>query len=333
MRVLAVAMYGGYGQAPAPAYGAYGATPTQHYGEPPMQGYEFPMKSPFARGQRRTMNLAAIAVCLFIPWLIFTAVYALLTFSLHYQAPQLSYILCAALLFGSLTFGYFAYVAYKKRGEGTQEPAWYVFLFATSLIAWVVAVVCGQQNFAVNMSPYFDVTNLNVYPSVDPSIYHGQQLMDAGRIMFTPSSHLDVSKSMGFRNLDMYCVAPVTVGPATSQNLQSYDFWAVGLNCCSGHAPDFHCGEYNNPRANSGLRLMRDDQRAYFRLAVQQAEAAYNIRAQHPIFLYWMQDPVAEVNAYQDDGYKYFLLGMFSFFAFQLFLVVVATIAFSKMYS
>jgi len=296
-----------------------------------MQGYEFPMKSPFAHGQRRTMNLAAIVVCLFIPWVIFSAVYALLSFSLHYDSPQLSHMLCAALLCGSLAFGYMAFVAYRK---GTQEPFWYVFLFATSLLAWAAGAVCGQQNFAVNTSPYLDVTNLNVYPAVDPSVYHGQQLMDAGRIVFTPSSRLDISKSMGFRNLDMYCVAPVTVGgPGAPQSLQSYDFWAVGLNCCSGHAPDFRCGEYNNPQASSGLRLMRDDQRAYFRLAVQQAEAAYNIRAQHPIFLYWMQDPQAEVDAYQDDAYKYFLLGMFSFFALQLFLVVVATIVFSKMYS
>jgi len=277
----------------------------------------------------------AVAVSLFVPWLLFCGLFAVMSFSIHYQQPSFAYGIVALGLLVPLANGSFAVDAIRRKaaGDPTRQPTWFVFLFITSLLAWILAITFGSVNFSHNMQPFYDVLNLNSYPSVDPSRMRGQQLMDAGRMVFNADAKLDLSRSMGFKNLDLYCVAPVTIGNANSSHLPlaTYDFWAVGINCCSGNQADFHCGEFNNPRAHAGLRLMRDEQRPFFRLAVQQAEAAYNIRAQHPLFLYWMQDPIAEVSAYQDDGFRYYLLGMFSFFALQLFLVACATIAFSKM--
>jgi len=76
---------------------------------------------------------------------------------------------------------------------------------------------------------------------------------------------------------------------------------------------------------------MHDEDRPFYRLAVQEAEAVYGISSPHPLFFYWMQDPLGEQKAYRDDGYKYFLLGVFSHFAFNLFCVLCATIGFSKL--
>merc|ERR1740121_3126179 len=103
--------------------------------------------------------------------------------------------------------------------------------------------------------------NLNTYSDVDPSQMKGQQLMDAGRIVFTQNSKLDIRRSMSFKNLDSYCVAPITIGNenTTYAALASYDFWAVGINCCSDNTADFHCGEFDNSKAHAGLRLMRDE--------------------------------------------------------------------------
>ncbi|CAE8599305.1 unnamed protein product, partial [Polarella glacialis] len=169
--------------------------------------------------------------------------------------------------------------------------------------------------------------------NVSPKEYKGNQLMDAGRIHFSADAKLDLTKSMGFKNLDTYCVVPITVGSTAGgpEQLENYDFWAIGTNCCSGHVADFHCGEYNNVAAHAGLRLMKDEMRSYFRLAVQQAEAAYNIKANHPIFLYWMQDPQTEIIAYHSAAHANWLLGVFVALAVQLLLVVLATVAFAKL--
>jgi hypothetical protein len=290
----------------------------------------YAVKSPFFRGQRKRMNLVGICVSVFLPWILFSVLYAVMSFSVHYNQPGLCYFIAALGLVVVLMIGTLAYnsVQAKFRGDSEREPTWFVFLFLTTVIAWLAGIALGDMNFYSNLQPYYDITNLNTYPSVNPTQMRGQQLMDAGRIIFSEGSKLDLTKSMGFKNLDTYCVAPITNGEAP---LATYDFWAVGMNCCNGNSADFHCGEFNNPRASAGLRLMNDGQRAFYRLAVQQAEAAYNVKAIHPLFFTWMQDPIAEMNAYQDEGLKYYLLGMFAHFAFQLFLTIVATIAFSKM--
>lgn len=281
------------------------------------------------------MNIVAVAVALFLPWTLFSVIYAVISFSIHYTQPLLTYFVVFMGLVAVVATGALAFDAARKKAtnDSRREPTWYIFTFGTTGIAWFLALIGGDINFFHNMQPFYDLMNLNVYPSVDPARMRGQQLMDAGRIIFTEDAKLDVTKSMGFKNLDIYCVAPITIGNASVpyMPLATYDFWAVGVNCCSGDKADFHCGDFANPRAHAGLRLMRDDQRAFFRLAVQQAEAAFNIKGTHPLFFHWMQDPMMAVNLYQDEGFKFYLLGMFSHFTFQLFLVTSAVLAFSKM--
>jgi len=279
--------------------------------------------SVFAPGKRRRMNLVAVIGNIFLPWFLFAIVYACVSFKFHYNHPTLTSLFVLAGFCPALATGYYAYVA-KARDA---DPMWFTFSALSFFIAACLAFVLGDMNFYVNMHPFYDIENLNTYPSVNPAREKGQQMMDAGRVYFADGTALDPNKAMGFKNLDLYCVAPIVNGNA---QLASYDFWAVGVNCCSGVSSDFRCGEFNNPRARAGLRLMRGDQRPFFRLAVQQAEAAYNIKAAHPIFFSWMQDPVAEVNSYRDAGYKYFLLGVFSHFAFNVFCVICAMIGFSK---
>merc|ERR1719240_401546 len=109
---------------------------------------------------------------IFLPWFLFSALYAIMSFSVHYQHPSLCWMFIAVCL--AMTF--------------------------------------GDMNFWYNMQPFYDIENLNTYPSVNPAREKGQQLMDAGRVYFADGTGLDMKKAMGFKNLDLYCVAPIVHG-------------------------------------------------------------------------------------------------------------------------
>jgi len=288
----------------------------------PQSGYNA-TNNAFITGKRRRINLVAICLNIFMPWFLFVATFMALSFSLHYNYPMFAWSLVVVGVIISIAL---ATMAFLSRSRG-KDPMWYTFAAGACFLAAVIGAVIGDINFHYHMAPYYDIQNLNTYVSTNPALQRGQELMDAGQVYFSDGTRLDNHKSIGFKNLDLYCVAPIVNG---DDELASYDFWAVGINCCSGVASDFRCGEFGNPHARSGLRLMRDDQRAFYRLAVQQAEAKFKIRATHPLFFTWMQDPVVEMNNYRDNGFKYFLLGIFTHFAFNLFCVVCAVVGFSK---
>jgi len=269
------------------------------------------------------LNFVAIIANLVLPWIAFCVMFAGMSFSLHYRTP--SYAIGLVLL-GFPAAAIAAAFAFRARQRG-RDGMWYTFLAAALLVATLAAFFFGQMNFTFYMQVFYDMENLNTYPSVNPARERGQELMDAGRVHFSDGTGLDMRKAMSFKSSDVYCVVPIVHG---EEELTSYDFWAVGVNCCSGLSSDFRCGEFNNPHARSGLRLMADDQRPFFRLAVQQAESAYSIRATHPLFFTWLQDPAAEMHAYRDSGFRCYLLGVFTHFTFHLFCTIAALVAFSR---
>lgn len=206
------------------------------------------------------------------------------------------------------------------------------FMVASNLCALVVGAGLGEATFGGNFKPYYDYHQLAHYPGVDPSSFRGQAFNDAGQIDFFFGSHLDLKRSYGFKNGDHFCVSPI-VGPTVWPNpwptgpmpkQDNYDFWAIGVNCCSAHSSDYHCGEWSNFWAHKGLRLTRDDLRGYFRLAVESASAQYNITARNPTFVYFMQNPEQEVNSYLHDGWAEFIHGAMGYLFLQ---TIVTTIA------
>mmetsp|Transcript_62321 Transcript_62321/g.166628 ORF Transcript_62321/g.166628 Transcript_62321/m.166628 type:complete len:318 (-) Transcript_62321:54-1007(-) len=281
-------------------------------------------KKPLSTG-RRHVDRITMAMSLVVPWLAFVIACAVLTYR-----NRLAGLWLALLFLLVLRLAYIAYDCWRGRHRrgGVGASLISMFFLTTVLAAIIVGIVVGKQNSAM-LQPYDVMSNMGIYFDVNPGAPEEHfQVEDAGRVFFVPGTHLDVSKSEGFKSGSVYCVAPVT--STALKPGDTVDFWAVGVDCCSGTAPDFTCGDYANPKVYAGMQLMDNGQRPYFRLAVQQAEAAYKVRSPHPMFIHWMQDPIAKSNSYLAAAHNRFVFAIFCSLAVQLFLVCILAALLSK---
>ncbi|CAE7206583.1 COMT [Symbiodinium necroappetens] len=294
-----------------------------------------PLMGPPQTMTRQRINLIGIIMALFVPWFVFIAMCGLWCFKLRYTSPGVVIVITLALgiLLGLYTlhrvmlscraimFGQYHLV------ETGRFAVWLLFIAVTASIAFVLGMLIGSYNYQTNMRSIFDVVSLNSYVEVNPATMRGQELMDAGKVQFVAGAGLDFHLANGFKNTDIFCVAPITVN---NMVLASYDFWAVGKNCCSDQQADFKCGAYNSDGPKGGLRITSDEDRDFYRLAVQQAESAYAIKAIHPLFFEWTADSSKQVLDDERAGYQVFLMSIIAHFLFQAFLVLISVACFTK---
>jgi len=281
-------------------------------------------------GRRARIDVSQVLITMVLPVLTFVGVAAVLSFKIHYNLWLLAWIIAWGCALPGLYVGWLSMKAFQEN-EGTQGR-WMRLLCVLCFLAWLLAMVLGQMNYSTNMLPFYEMSGLNYYPSVDPST-SAQSHMDAGRMLFQRGSHLDFNRAMGVRISKTYCVAPVVspkVGNATGA--VEIDYWAVGMDCCSSVQPQTHwrCGEIDNPFANAGMRLMSDAERPFYRMAVQEAEATYKVRANHPIFIHWMQDPAAKMQSWHEAGTRMYIEGVFSVVVLMFFFSCSAGLYFSR---
>mmetsp|Transcript_113390 Transcript_113390/g.177223 ORF Transcript_113390/g.177223 Transcript_113390/m.177223 type:complete len:366 (+) Transcript_113390:69-1166(+) len=270
---------------------------------------------------RARFDFCSMFVSAIIPAIVFAIVAGILSFYMHYASPLVTWVLIVCCLFPAAAAGI---LATQAQADAPTHAKWLLFVSAMSLFAWVFGIAVGNVNYGANMLPYYEMLGLNLYPSVDPSL-SGEAFTDTGRVLFQPGSKLDMTKAMGVRVTDTYCVVPV-VSPSANKTSTEYDFWAVGINCCSSVQPqkEFTCRMTRDYLANAGMRWMDDSARPYFRMAVQEAEATFKIQARHPIFLNWVLDPTAELASWRATGWNTYLKYAFGFLVFMCFSAAVA---------
>jgi hypothetical protein len=169
------------------------------------------------------------------------------------------------------------------------------------LFCGLLAFFFGRYIWESSLSPYHQLGHLQAYRGIDTDIALGSQLMDAGLVDFVPFTQIDRSRGGCFVGAgNTYCVSPIlkggqlhASGTGGSPRAGSYDYFAVGINCCVCPNIDFRCGEWNNPQAVGGIRSLDYAARPFFRLAVEDWSASYNKVSNHPLFFEWTENPRA----------------------------------------
>mmetsp|Transcript_27482 Transcript_27482/g.63545 ORF Transcript_27482/g.63545 Transcript_27482/m.63545 type:complete len:334 (-) Transcript_27482:75-1076(-) len=279
---------------------------------------------PLLRKSHGQLNLCGLFTAVFLPWLIFEIVAGALSFTTHFKHPGASvFVVFAIPLIVLLVVGTLYHVRWRGGIGEAPLSSWLAFLVVTVLLCWLVGVIFGFTNYHLHMVHFYNVETLATYPAVDPARMKGQQMMDAGVLMFAGGSRLDLTKAVGFKSGSMYCAAPIV--PMNGPDLGAYDFWAVGVDCCSeGDAKGefWHCGDWQTTRGGGGVRWIDQEQQNYFRLAVQEAQAQFHMQAIHPLFFAWSADPVLSVHQHAARGFSRFCMASLFVLAVQALLAL-----------
>lgn len=283
-------------------------------------------RSIFAPGHRIRMNIVAMFLNVFIPWGIFIFCCGVSSFWLMYSKPELAYALLG-VVYVLCGVAFFAALGARKFDP---DPTWFTYASLIMLIMAIAGTVVGKNNFNNFAKPYFEIHDLKTIIGVDTSFTPGKNVMDGGIFQFGPGNQIDDNRSWHFHYHSTYCVAPIITNN-TAPLTQTYDFWAVGKDCCSVSASDFRCGSWGSARSSGGIRVMGGGDLGYYKLAVQQTESLYDIMAPNPIFLTWSENPSMEVEALNQQVFKNFLIMNAFAFVACLFLMICATVQFAFM--
>jgi len=281
-------------------------------------------RSVFVHGHRIRMNVVPMFLNVFVPWGVFILCCGLSSFWVMYAHPRIAwgligfmYALCVLMI---------AVAFWARRFE--PDPTWFTYAALAVLVMAIGGTVAGQANFKNFSEPYFKIHDLKVIREIDASYTPGKNVMDGGIFMFGSGNGLDETRSWHFTFKHTYCVAPIITN-TTAPLSQSYDFWAVGKDCCSTSSSDFRCGSWGLAGKGGGIRMLSGGDMKYYKLAVQQAESLYNINAPNPILLTWSSSPDLEVSSWNQQVFKNYMMMVAVALVASLFFMTLATCSYA----
>jgi hypothetical protein len=265
--------------------------------------------------------------------LLFAIVYFSRTYWIRYNHRMFSVIICP--LFAGLFCIFQTFKAKLKFNHRLSSRG----AIMTAVSCWLALIggsLGGDCNYWWYMRTYYDFQDLAMYMNIDPLSDKGQSFMDAGQIYFKESTFVATTKAVAYVNNGIYCAAPIIRQPIENQENNkdvlgalavppsgTFDFWAIGKDCCGMGGDQFKCGAVGDPKARAGLRMLRDDIRPFYMLAVQEWTAGLHLPAKHPLFFHWVADPLISVDNYKLGADSQFALHTLTFLIVDVFIVLI----------
>lgn len=285
-------------------------------------------RSAFTKGSRMRMNIVPILLNAVVPWLIFVGFFALVASEATYYRAGLVY---AAVLVGLLLWGATLFMAVRAR-KVEPDPTWYGYFAMVVGIAVCAGVVCGYNLYEGYTLPVIELESLRTVKGLDVGSTPGKNVMDAGTFYFAPGTYQSGWQSWHFKRApggDFFCVAPLVASGVNAPETQSYDFWAVGKDCCAEGAADFRCGSPVDEDKPAALRITKEADLVYYRLAVQQAEAVHHLKSESPIFIEWHKDPEEKMDDWRTECSDHVIFGAVLAFVYFLFLLMLFSVRYA----
>lgn len=226
-------------------------------------------------------------------------------FSIGCLAMQL---IRALLVLGLLALSSYAGDYHHNAKRSLFYWSWWPVWSAVLCVAGVVAgALVGHLVWATELSKYSQLQSGQTYMDISPAVVPGKQIQDAGIVDFSQGTSIDREHG-GCHQGDghTYCVAPILKGGrlGNAPSTGSYDYFAVGVDCCSCPNNDFRCGDWQIATAHGGLRSTDEAARPHYRLAIEAWSKSFGKAVNHPLLFDWVATPAATWQQLRKQTFK-----------------------------
>lgn len=232
-------------------------------------------RAPGARTKANELDLSDYpktgTCCTCCSFFIFLLVVPVSIVCLYHAIPTTILVLAGVWIM--LALAPWAFHAGGVLASDISGPALTVTLFISMILSFLGGVRCYYEH----VQPMRQLALAREYQGVYPEL-PGTSFPDAAYMDFAGNVTIDSSKGVSYQSLDSglatICVAPV----ASLSSVGRHDFWAIGVDCCSGTGDQFKfdCYDAGSPGVKTGWVLPpKFNDKLFYTLGIYVTKADY----------------------------------------------------------